>query len=329
MSPSYSGSILITGGTAGLGYHCSLALAIKYPTHLITIASRSPGTPSAACVINKNLNQKNVQYIPLDLASTAQIRLFVQSWSQSNNPPITHLILNAGLQFPGEVGYTEDGFEQTFAINHIGHALLFHLLTPFLANDARIVLTASGTHDPAQKTGVPDAVYTTAEELAHPSTKTLNNPGRQRYSSSKLSTVLWTYALEKRLAELRHGGSKNWTVAAFDPGLVPGTGLLRDASSTQRFLWSRVLPRVLPVLRALISANIHTAEESGASLAWLAAGGDAKVKGSTGKYYEGRTEIKSSVDSYHEGKQEDLWGWTVRNLAKSKEEAERFDLKVV
>ncbi|KAL4862632.1 hypothetical protein BDV12DRAFT_207081, partial [Aspergillus spectabilis] len=326
MSSSYSGSILITGGTAGLGYHCSLALARKYPTHLIIIASRTPGTPSAASAINKSLNQKNVQYIPLDLTSIAQIRLFVQSWSQSNNPMISHLILNAGLQFPGELDYTEDGFEQTFAVNHIGHALLFSLLTPYLAEDTRIVLTASGTHDPAQKTGVPNAVYTTAEELAHPSSKTMNNPGRQRYLSSKLVTVLWTYALEKRLAELRRGGKK-WTVVAFDPGLVPGTGLLRDASSIERFLWTRVLPKVLPVLRALMSPNIHTAEESGASLAWLAIASDAKVKESTGRYYEGRKEIKSSVDSYDEGKQEDLWWWTVKNLAKSKEEEERFELK--
>lgn len=46
------GSILITGGTAGLGFHCAVALARKYPNHQITIASRSD-TQDAAGAINR------------------------------------------------------------------------------------------------------------------------------------------------------------------------------------------------------------------------------------------------------------------------------------
>ncbi|KAL4934670.1 uncharacterized protein BDV17DRAFT_249904 [Aspergillus undulatus] len=327
---SVSGSILITGGTAGIGYYCALSLARQYPNHTITIASRSDAQDAAGC-INRHLNQTNVRFMRLDLSSLSQIRAFVETWAEdkSEKPPITHFLLNAGLQFPHELNYTENGFESTFGINHIGHALLFHLLTPHLARNARIVLTSSGTHDPAQKSGMPDAVYTSAEELAHPTDLSKGNPGRQRYSTSKLANVLWMYALERRLAELRRKrpgeGDCNWTVVAFDPGLVPGTGLAREYTPVMRFLWLRVLPRVLPLLRVLVSPNIHTAEESGGALAWLAA--DEKVQGVSGAYFEGRKGIKSSEDSYDRAKQEDLWEWTVRNVAKGPEEMARFELR--
>lgn len=51
--------------------------------------------------------------------------------------------------------YTEDGYEQTFAVNHLAHFRLINLLLPHLARQARIVLVASDTHDPARHTGMP------------------------------------------------------------------------------------------------------------------------------------------------------------------------------
>ncbi|KAJ5129620.1 uncharacterized protein N7515_005659 [Penicillium bovifimosum] len=321
-----SGSILITGGTAGLGFHCAVALARQYPKHQITVASRND-TQDTAGTINRITGQKNVQYLRLDLSSLSQVRLFVKTWTEANKPPITHLLLNAGLQFPREVSYTDDGYEKTFAVNHLGHALLFSLLIPRLAKTARIIVTASGTHDPAQKTGMPDAKYTSAEELARPTGQALSNEGRQRYTTSKLLNILWTYALERRLANLRSdpNQARNWTVAAFDPGLVPGTGLARDAGGLVKFMWLRVLPRVIPLLSVLVSPNIHSAEESGQSLAWLA--GDAQVTAKSGLYYEGRKEINSSTESYEEKKQEDLWEWTLKHVAEGPEEVAVFELK--
>ncbi|KAL4883509.1 short-chain dehydrogenase [Aspergillus karnatakaensis] len=300
-----SASILITGGTAGLGFHAGVALAKQYPNHTITIASRT-NTHNAADRINSLTGQTNTQYLPLNLSSLSAIGLFVISWSETNQPPITPLLLNAGLQFPGEARFTEDGYEQTFAVNHLGHALLFSLLIPHLAPSARIVITSSGTHDPAQKTGMPEAKYTSADELAHPVGLALSNEGRQRYTTSKLVNILWMYALERRFAALRSnpdiGQVRNWTVAAFDPGLVPGTGLARDAGGMMKFVWVRVLPTVIPLLRVFVSPNIHSAVEAGGNLAWVAGGAKSGV------YYEGRREIRSSEESYDEEKQDDLWG---------------------
>jgi NAD(P)-dependent dehydrogenase (short-subunit alcohol dehydrogenase family) len=317
---SFSRTVLITGGTSGLGFQCALRIARQHPEYLVVLASRTD-PHSASTSINDSLGQNNVAFLPLDLSSFARIRSFVNEWEAKNFPSIQTLLLNAGLQFPGGVRKTDDGIEATFAINHVGHALLFYLLFPHLADRARVVITASATHDPAQKTILPDAKYTTAEELAHPTAKTAKNPGLQRYTTSKLANIMWTYALHRRFACI---SGKNLAVIAFDPGLVPGTGLAREASAIRRWAWIHLMPRIIPLLRRLINSNVHTPQESGANLAWLAVSAD--VEGVSGVYYEGRKKIKSSDESYEEEKQENLWEWTVKNTATSEEEIHKFEI---
>ena len=300
----YTSTILITGGTTGLGAACAHIIAKERPNSLALVCSRSSGD-DAAGKINNATGQSNVQYLALDLADLGGVRSFAASFSKRAYPPVSALILNAGLQFPGQVNYTKDDLESTFGINHVGNAALLYLLMPYLQPDVRVVITSSGTHDPAQKTGLPDAKYKSAELLAYPNAESLkDNNGRQRYATSKLCNVLWTYALDRHIK----GRRLQWTVNAMDPGLMPGTGLARDAGPVLRFLWHHVLPRLIPVLRILVSPNVHTVQESGEALARLATGDDAK--GVSGKYFEGLREIRSGEDSYKDDKQDDLWKWT-------------------
>jgi NAD(P)-dependent dehydrogenase (short-subunit alcohol dehydrogenase family) len=82
-----------------------------------------------------------------ELASLASVRAFAQAWLDSGRP-IDTLCLNAGAQFVGEKEprRTEDGFELTVGVNHLGHFLLCNLLLPALQaseNGPRIVVTAS------------------------------------------------------------------------------------------------------------------------------------------------------------------------------------------
>lgn len=317
---SYTNTILITGGTSGLGFQCALDLARQHPDYQIVLASRTDPNFAAAS-INKTLGQKNVTFLPLDLSILEKVRNFVDDWKSKKFPPTQALLLNAGLQFLDSRHKTADGFETTFGVNHVGNALLFHLLYPYLAKSARIVVTSSGTHDPAVKSGLPDARYNTAEELAHPTPDTLNDHGRQCYSSSKLANVLWTYALQRRLSRIPE---KSLTVVAFDPGLMPGTGLAREEGAFLRWIWCRVLPRLISLLRLILGPNVHTIQESGENLAWVAVDDELITVG--GVYFEGREKIDSSQDSYVEEKQEDLWRWTIKNIAVNEEEAKAFDI---
>ncbi|KAI1391883.1 NAD(P)-binding protein [Hypoxylon trugodes] len=317
----YERTVIITGGTVNLGYYTALEIAKTHPEYLVIISSRSD-KENAAEAINKALGQTNTIFIPLDLSSVQKVRAYAEDYIAKKYPPIQALVQNAALQFPGSLVKTADGIEATFAISHIGHALLFHLLCPYLAPKARVVVLSSGTHDPDQITGgMPKPNYISAEDLAHPTPASAKNPGRQRYTESKLANILWTYALDKRLKQ--RVPDRGITVTAYDPGLMPGSGLAREAGWFPRFLWIHIMPRIIPLLKIVISPNIRTPNQAGVILARLAIGQD--MEGVSGRYYEGPKEIKSSKDSYDEAKQDDLWNWTVNYLAKGDEEKERFE----
>ncbi|KAI9150388.1 Short-chain dehydrogenase TIC 32 A, chloroplastic [Paramyrothecium foliicola] len=317
---AYTRSAIITGGTINLGYHAALDIARQHPDWLVIICSRSD-KENAAEKINRTLNQKNVTFMPLDLSDSKKVRSFAREWSSKSYPPIQALLLNAALQFPDKIVYTDEGIEATFAIAHVGHALLFHLLFPHLAEKARVVVTASGVHDPALSTGMPKAIFTTAEALAHPPAEIANGNGQRHYCNSKLANIMWTYALQKRLDE--RVPQRRITVNAFDPGLMPGSGLAREYPPAFRFAWQKIMPRVTPLLRILFTPNIHKPSESGESLARLAASDE--MASVAGKYFEGRKEIKSSVDSYDVKKQDDLWQWTINYCADDEASAARLE----
>jgi len=300
---SYTNTVLITGGTLNLGYNAALTIARTYPKYLVIICSRTDPN-NAAESINRATGQKNCVFVPLDLSSQAKVKAFAKEYASRNGPPITSLLLNAGLNFPFELSFNDEGIESTFAVNHLGHATLLHALSPYFAPNVRVTVTASGTHDPAQKSGMPDALYTSASELARPDPKTATTDGRQRYSTSKLVNVLFTKALARKHANTIQ-------INAFDPGLMPGTGLARQFTGVLKFVWFKILPRIIPLMRILMFANIHTPQESGANLAKVAMG-EGEAAGKTGMYYEGLHVIPSSIDSNNEKHQDELYEWTVK-----------------
>ena len=302
-----------------MGFFTTLALAQQCPSTLIVIASRTD-PEDVGSSINKQLGQSNVKYMPLDLGSFAKVRDFVKRWDSENHPPIKSLVLNAAIQLSGDIEHTDDGIEKHFAINHVGHALLFHLLTPKLTADARIVVVASGVHDPALKWGLNPA-YTTPEEVAKPNPEQAKaSTGRDRYATSKVANVLWTKALGRHIAA--KSGGKDKTVVAIDPGLMFPTRLVRDGSWPIRFFANFIAPRIIPVMRLLINNNINSPTESGANLAWLAVGDE--VRGLKGVYFERRKEHVVSEQAKQEKLQEELWNWTVERIAEGSEERERF-----
>jgi NAD(P)-dependent dehydrogenase (short-subunit alcohol dehydrogenase family) len=104
---------------------------------------------------------------------------------------------------------------------------------PYLADKARVVIVSSGVHYAEQKTGMPKPNYISAEELAHPPASTSKAIGRLHYCNTKLANVLYMYALHRRFLSINEKNGKHWTVTAFDPDLMPGTGLARHGSTVE------------------------------------------------------------------------------------------------
>jgi NAD(P)-dependent dehydrogenase (short-subunit alcohol dehydrogenase family) len=317
---NYARTILLTGGTSGLGFEIATQVAKQRPDLLIVVASRSEN--GAVNKIQENSGTGNVEHLSLDLLHRDDVRDFADKWTERQYEPIHALILNAGQQSPLGYSLSEDGFEKTFAIGHMGHALLFALMRPHLADDVRIIITSSGSRDPAQKlTGMPHPRYESAEKTARPSPCPKTNfktRGLERYTTTKLATLLWMYALHRRVEIVNKKTGKTWSVFASDPGLMPSTGLFRDAPAPFRFVFGQVLSKSLPILRATYHHHVWTPMEAGAEFAKLALGPEGEQKG--GRYFEGAKEIKSSVESYDEAKQEDMWTWTLANVPGNEQE---------
>lgn len=297
-------SIIITGANSGIGFECVMQMAKIAPDEQIILACRDMKAGNEAVQkIKQKTGHKHLLSLPLDLASLQSIRDFRTAFSKLPNPIITALINNAGVQNVGETKYTQDGFELTFGTNHLGGLYLTLLLLPYMGTDGSITFTASGTHDPKQKTGMPVPVFKDPYLLAHPEgiDDKLLTAGQTRYTTSKLCNILTVYELQRRLA------NTNIRVNAFDPGLVPGTGLARSYSPFLKFVSDYVFKALI-----LFHHNVHTAKQSGKRLANLAFADEYKTM--KGKYFEGEKEIRSSEDSYNTTYQTELWNASIKLL---------------
>jgi light-dependent protochlorophyllide reductase len=299
---------IVTGANTGLGFECARALAETRNWHVIVACRSVEKGREAIKQLFAQTWYKNLEAITLDLASLESVRSFAKEYAADSRPPLRAIVCNAATQIVSGRTYTKDGFETTFAVNHLGHFLLVNLLLPQMAPPARIVVVSSGTHDPAQTTGMPPPVFKSARLLARPDedSKPLNDPngtaGRRAYTTSKLCNLLFAYELERRLRAERAGGTngRSITVNAFDPGLMPGTGLARDYGATARFAWRFVLP----VLRPFVP-NVNSVARSGKTLANMVT--EPRYDRISGKYFQGTRDVPSSKDSYDPAMAVDLW----------------------
>ena len=223
--------VVMTGGTSGIGLEAlrsMLGRGVQLPVLGVREASRLP----------LDLNGK-VECRALDLNSLASVRDFCASL---HGQKIDALVLNAGGQIPG-AARSADGFERTFAVNHLAHYLMIRLLLPNLNQGARIIITSSGTHDPEVKTPMPAPHHADAKLLAFPDTDPTRDAkpgvaGRRAYSSSKLCNVMTARELATRTATIR----PDLSIMAVDPGFVPGTGLARNYPGVASWLFRHVIP---------------------------------------------------------------------------------------
>jgi NAD(P)-dependent dehydrogenase (short-subunit alcohol dehydrogenase family) len=231
--------IVMTGATAGIGAVAARQLLAMPGTRLIAGVRAAPGA--------------GLETFPLDLASLASVRGFAAAVIKAlDGERIDALVLNAGGQRPDVAARSVDGHELTFATNHLGPYLLLRLLEGQLSDGARVVITSSGTHDPAEKTGVPPPRHADAFRLAHPtSDPTLDGSaltaGMRAYSASKLCNLMTAQTLASMRPDL--------TVIAYDPGLTPGTGLVRSQHWLLRTLAWPLLPLMLPFGKTMNSLN--------------------------------------------------------------------------
>ncbi|TDC50723.1 SDR family NAD(P)-dependent oxidoreductase [Jiangella ureilytica] len=300
MSPART--VLITGGTGSLGTATVRALGRRASGWHAVVTGRDRARTAARAAALADRSGLPVTPLVLNLESLDAVRAFAREWPGRELPPLHAVVCNAGTMVVTGTRRTADGHEVTFAVNHLAHFLLVELLRPHLVAPARIVMVASDTHDPARRHGFPPPRLASVSALAAaPGDGDGTDPreeGRRRYTTSKLCAVLLAYELDRRLDD------PGTTVNAFDPGLMPGTGLARDYHPVFRFAWRYLMPAA-----TVLPRNVHTTRTSGAALARLI--DDPALDGVSGRYFRGRHEARSSEQSYDRVAAAELWHGSV------------------
>ena len=317
-------TIILTGGTSGLGYACARTIAASHPDQHLVIASRNQR--QAMQVVNTLKHEtglpvpqtgfQQIEWMPLDLASLDSVRSFARDFAARDLPPLHAVVCNAGLQVVSGTTYTQDGFETTFGVNCLGHFLLVNLLLRHLVAPARIVFVSSDSHNPersrtfmSRMVGTTPPRYRDARALAWPekypdvqeSNESPRVVGMRRYSTSKLCDIFYAYELARRLQSQGYSTPEHpITVNAFNPGPTPGTRLSRDAGAFGDFAWNVLLPRL-----RFAMPNMQSPDAAGKALARLVL--DPTLEGISGKYFDGMEERASSQESYDQHRAAELW----------------------
>ncbi|MCB7138206.1 SDR family NAD(P)-dependent oxidoreductase [Cellulosimicrobium marinum] len=263
--------VVVTGGASGIGLRAA-QLLVRSGRPVVVTGTTAAGADRAAA-------RTGATAVVLDLASPASVDRAADEILARTGGRIGALLLNAGTQVSAPTT-TPDGIELTIAVNHVGHVQLWEALRA-RAHVDRLVLTTSGTHDPAQRTGMPDPLPVVLDDLLRPP-----GPGvaesLRRYPTSKLANVLTAYEIARRAPAT--------TVVAYDPGLMPGTGLVRHQPAWFRALWRGIGPLLA------VHPRVTTPARSARHLAALA---DGTLPVPTGSYVS-RGHVTRSSDASHD-----------------------------
>jgi NAD(P)-dependent dehydrogenase (short-subunit alcohol dehydrogenase family) len=285
--PSQAGRIaVVTGSSGGVGLETARELAARGATVILACRDLAKARRAAES-IRAGAPLASLRIVHLDLADLASVRAAAAEiragWSR-----LDLLINNAGVMQP-PYRVTEDGFELTFATNHLGHFALTGLLIGQLAETpgARIVTVSSVSHHDGEMQ-FDDLHYARRYSRS------------QAYQQSKLANLLFAYELEARL---REAGAAAISLAAH-PGVVR-TELWRTSSRLEQTLGS-------PRLRALTSWLAQ--DPAGGALPSLRAATDPAARG--GEYYGpsgwheytgAPIQVRSSDRSHDEAVARRLW----------------------
>jgi len=265
-------TILITGASAGIGLHSAIGLA-KLGANIVMVGRDEERTSQAVELVKSQTGNQSVSYLLADLSSLQEVSKLAQEFKEKHDK-LDVLLNNAGAIFLWRK-VSVDGYEMTFALNHLNYFLLTDLLLDMLksAPSARIVNVASNAH------------YRGHVNLDDLQSQHGYN-GMKVYSMSKLMNVLFTYELSRRLQ------GTNVTANCLHPGFVASNFAYNNGWFV-RFGMSFMSGRI--------------SVENGAKCPIYLAS-SPEVNEVSGKYFNYDTkEKRSSEESYDQNMAKRLW----------------------
>jgi len=238
---------VITGATHGIGRVTSRELARAGKT-VVMLCRDVTAARAVRSEIMRHAPRARIEVVRCDLASLASVREAAAA-VRRDYPPLGLLVNNAGMVSTRH-RTSVDGFELTFATNHLGPFLLTALLSDHLDKAARIVMVASRIH------------FRGRLDLAAVTNARARYAATAAYARSKLANVMHTFALARRMA------GTGISVNCLHPGVVA----------------TNLLPRWLRVIKPLFTRVVFDAERGARTTVHLAL--HQTVAGVTGRYFD-------------------------------------------
>jgi NAD(P)-dependent dehydrogenase (short-subunit alcohol dehydrogenase family) len=268
--------VLITGGNAGIGKETAVGLASK-GAHVVFTSRDAARGGTALAEIKQRSGNDAVEVMTLDLASLASVREFAAAFLDHSDR-LDVLIDNAGLVLTSR-RVTEDGYETTFQVNHLGHFLLTELLQDRLVASApaRVIVVTSDAHKTARHGLDFDDLQSARKYRSF-----------GVYGKTKLANILFTRELARRLA------GTGVTVNCVHPGFV-ASRFGRDGDT------GLIGKYVMPLMRPFAL----NAEQGAKTSIYLAS--DPSVEGITGAYWVKCAPLKPSDAALDDDAARKLW----------------------
>jgi NAD(P)-dependent dehydrogenase (short-subunit alcohol dehydrogenase family) len=226
-------TVLVTGGTGGIGRATAIGLATMGARVGITGRDRGRADTAAAAIVRES-GTPAVDVFVADMSSQAEVRRLAAEVLDAY-PRLDVLVINVGGYWDTR-HVTVDGLERTFAVNHLAPFLLTGLLLERLGRSApaRVVTVASGAHT----AGRIDFDALQGER---------SYSGSRAYDQSKLANVLFSHELARRLEDT------DVTANALHPGVVRTSFGADDPGAIQRWL----VPFMRPFMRTPAQRGYH------------------------------------------------------------------------
>ena len=267
-------TFFVTGANSGIGRALVEALAARGAQ--VVLATRSEErTRPVLRAIQSRYPAARAQWVSLDVSDLASVRRAAQEFLASGHP-IDVLVNNAGIA--GTRALSPDGFDLTYATNHIGPFLLTNLLLPRVRQSpqGRVVNVASGAHMMVKRID-----WSVLERRGTP-----KRSGFADYAVTKLMNVLHAKQLARRLA------GTSVTTYALHPGAVASN------------IW-RALPRPLQWFGKLFMLSNEQGAESPLYCATA-----PELAATTGRYYDRTREARPSPLAEDAALAQELWART-------------------
>jgi retinol dehydrogenase 12 len=269
---------LVTGATRGIGLETARALAAAGAT--VVLHGRDPERARAAAArVAADTGSARVRPVYADFSQLARVRALAEELD-ATLPRLDVLVNNAGMMTAGR-GLSAEGYDLTFAVNHLAPFLLTNLLLPKLCQSApsRVVVVASAAHRRA-RLDFADLMNARVTGLW------------PAYARSKLANILFARALAERL------DGTQVTVNCLHPGLVR-SHLFHDGPAWMRAVMGAFGRLFMLSARDGARTSVHLATAPG-------------LAGHSGGYYVDCRPALPSVAAQDEADAARLWWESAR-----------------